>query len=177
MHGLQMCVRKISGFVLLCALTRSSLLRSQIFYVYRPRPPAFRYVPIVRRFELGGGLFTGLSKETAALVAGKHHDAVGRVPVVATAGGNQETAGDPSEPRVQPGREPEGDSGAKHWSGTQRRGPWAVAQCRGGATKGEAEDAIEVASAKVEARARKGPGGTEASRHFSSAQIAALAAN
>ena len=63
MHSLQMCIRKISGFVLLWGLTCSSLLRSQIFYVYRPRPPAFRYVPIVRRFELGGGLFTGLSEK------------------------------------------------------------------------------------------------------------------
>ena len=56
-----MCVRKISGFVLLWGLTCSSLLRSQIFYVYRPRPPAFRYVPIVRISEWGGGLFNGLS--------------------------------------------------------------------------------------------------------------------
>ena len=37
-----MCIRKISGFVLLWGLTCSSLLRSQIFYVYRPRPPAFQ---------------------------------------------------------------------------------------------------------------------------------------
>ena len=43
-----MCVRKISGFVLLWGLTCSSLLRSQIFYVYRPRPPAFRYVPALQ---------------------------------------------------------------------------------------------------------------------------------
>ena len=43
-----MFTRKISGFVLMWGLTRSSLLRSQIFYVYRPRPPVFRYVPIVR---------------------------------------------------------------------------------------------------------------------------------
>ena len=64
MHGLQMCVRKISGFVLLWGLTCSSLLRSQIFYVYRPRPPAFRYVPIVRGSgvsEQGAPLFAGSS--------------------------------------------------------------------------------------------------------------------
>ena len=64
MHGLQMCVRKISGFVLMWGLTCSSLLRSQIFYVYRPRPPAFRYVPIVRGSgvsEQGVPLFGGLS--------------------------------------------------------------------------------------------------------------------
>ena len=71
MHGLQMCVRKISGFVLLCALTCSSLLRSQIFYVYRPRAPESRYVPIVRRFELGGGLFTGLSLAVAVALMQK----------------------------------------------------------------------------------------------------------
>ena len=44
--------------------TRSSLLQSQIFYVYGPRPPAFRYVPIVRGSgvsEQGVPLFTGLS--------------------------------------------------------------------------------------------------------------------
>ena len=56
-----MCIRKISGFVLMWGGTRSSLLRSQIFYVYRPRLPLFRYVPIVRRFELGAPLFAGLS--------------------------------------------------------------------------------------------------------------------
>ena len=59
-----MCVRKISGFVLLWGLTCSSLLRSQIFYVYRPRPPAFRYVPIVRGSgvsEQGVPLFARLS--------------------------------------------------------------------------------------------------------------------
>ena len=64
MHSLQMCIRKISGFVLLWGLTCSSLLRSQIFYVYRPRPPAFRYVPIVRGSgvsEQGVPLFAGLS--------------------------------------------------------------------------------------------------------------------
>ena len=64
MHGLQMCVRKISGSVEMWGLTCSSLLQSQIFYVYRPRPPAFRYVPIVRGSgvsEQGVPLFTGLS--------------------------------------------------------------------------------------------------------------------
>ena len=68
MHGLQMCVRKISGFVLLWGLTCSSLLRSQIFYVYRPRPPAFRYVPIVRGSgvsEQGVPLFARLSLSTS----------------------------------------------------------------------------------------------------------------
>ena len=65
-----MCVRKISGFVLMWGLTRSSLLRSQIFYVYRPRPPAFRYVPIVRGSgvsEQGVPLFAGLSRNWAIL--------------------------------------------------------------------------------------------------------------
>ena len=76
--------------------------------------------------------------------------------MVATAGGDQETAGDPSEPRVQPGREPEGNSGARHWSGAQRRG-WAVAQSRGGATEGGAGDAIEVTSAKGGSAREKGP--------------------
>ena len=59
-----MFIRKISGFVLMWGLTRSSLLRSQIFYVYRPRPPAFRYVPIVRGSgvsEQGVPLFARLS--------------------------------------------------------------------------------------------------------------------
>ena len=45
--------------------TCSSLLQSQIFYVYRPRPPAFRYVPIVRGSgvsEQGVPLFGGLSE-------------------------------------------------------------------------------------------------------------------
>ena len=108
-------------------------------------------------------------KATAALATGKHHDAVGRVPVVATAGGDPETAGDSSVHGCNRVESLRGIAGAKHWSGAQRRG-WAVAQSRGGATEGGAEDAIEVASAEGEARARKGPGGTEASRHFSSAQ-------
>ena len=64
--SLQMRIRKISGFIEMWGLTRSSLLRSQIFYVYRPRPPAFRYVPIVRGSgvsEQGPPLFAGLSLE------------------------------------------------------------------------------------------------------------------
>ena len=59
-----MCVRKISGSVEMWGPTCSSLLQSQIFYVYRPRPPAFRYVPIVRGSgvsEQGVPLFAGLS--------------------------------------------------------------------------------------------------------------------
>ena len=59
-----MCVHKISGSVEMWGGTRSSLLQSQIFYVYRPRPPAFRYVPIVRGSgvsEQGVPLFAGLS--------------------------------------------------------------------------------------------------------------------
>ena len=49
-----MCVRKISGFVLLWGLTCSSLLRSQIFYVYRPRPPAFRSIYLYVQTMHGG---------------------------------------------------------------------------------------------------------------------------
>ena len=59
-----MCVHKISGSVEMWGGTRSSLLQSQIFYVYGPRPPAFRYVPIVRGSgvsEQGAPLFGGLS--------------------------------------------------------------------------------------------------------------------
>ena len=37
-----MCVRKISGSVEMWGRTCSSLLQSQIFYVYRPRPHVFR---------------------------------------------------------------------------------------------------------------------------------------
>ena len=64
MHSLRMCSYKISGSVEMWGGTRSSLLQSQIFYVYRPRPPAFRYVPIVRGSgvsEQGVPLFGGLS--------------------------------------------------------------------------------------------------------------------
>ena len=105
-----------------------------------------------------GSSWTGSrrGKATAALAASKHHDAVGRVPVVATAGGDPETAGDSSDHGCnrQPGRESQGDGGAGHWSGAQRRG-WAVAQSRGGATEGGGEDAIEVASAKGGGSARE----------------------
>ena len=71
MHGLQMCVRKISGSVEMWGPTRSSLLQSQIFYVYRPRAPAFRYVPIVRGSgvsEQGVPLFGGLSDTESRIV-------------------------------------------------------------------------------------------------------------
>ena len=117
-------------------------------------------------------------KETAALEASNRRNAVGRESATDQAAcDGRETAGGLPESRVQPGGRLEGNSGAKHWSGAQRRG-WAVAQSRSDATEGGAEDAIEVGSAIGEARARKGPGGTEASRHFSAAKrIAALAAN
>ena len=59
-----MCVRKISGSVEMWGRTCSSLLQSQIFYVYRPRPHVFRGSAEEapgKRFGTGGGLFSGLS--------------------------------------------------------------------------------------------------------------------
>ena len=106
-----------------------------------------------------GSHWTGSSwgKETAALEASNRRNAVGREPATDQAAcDGRETAGGLSESRVQPGGRLEGNSGAKHWSGAQRRGR-AAARSRSDAIEGEAEDAIEVASAKGGSASEKGP--------------------
>ena len=67
----QMFVHKISGFVTFRLLTCSSFLRSQIFYASANGAPVMPNAPIVRRFELGGGLFTGLSRANKENACGR----------------------------------------------------------------------------------------------------------
>ena len=76
--------------------------------------------------------------------------------MVATAGGDPETAGGSPVHGCNRVESLKGTAGAKHWSGAQRRG-WAVARSRSDAIEGEAEDAIEVASAKGGSASEKGP--------------------
>ena len=106
-----------------------------------------------------GSHWTGSSwgKETAVLEASNRRNAVGREPATDQAAcDGRETAGGLSESRVQPGGRPEGNSGARHWSGTRRR-VRAVARSGGDAIQGGANGAIEVESAKGGSASEKGP--------------------
>ena len=67
----QMFVHKISGFVTFRLLTCSSFLRSQIFYASANGAPVMPNAPIVRRFELGGGLFGRLSTSHFGSIANR----------------------------------------------------------------------------------------------------------